>query len=208
MISFLSFDFFWDSYLFLVMSEYYSFDGMQCLYRQESSMGVLDDDGTTFLWNVCNNSPITTCHIPEDIVLRTSNSRTLHNTFVKEWPESHPDCHGNVWFVIKPHRGSHGYTWFVIWITPRLLFLCLVCNCNIYSLPRLRLVCDWVTSRLLGQAWFVTESHQGCDGYACFMTESYPGCHGYAFLWLSHIPVSMVLLLLLLFRARLLKLRF
>jgi len=78
LISFLSFDFFWGSYLFLVLSEYYSttvlqyysFDGTQCLYFQESIMAVLEDEGTTFLSNVCNNSPITRCHIPEDLNLK------------------------------------------------------------------------------------------------------------------------------------------
>jgi hypothetical protein len=68
LITFLSFDFLG---FLLVLSplQYYSFNGMQCLYRHESSMGVLDDDGTTFLRNVCNNSPITSCHIPEDLNL-------------------------------------------------------------------------------------------------------------------------------------------
>jgi len=69
LISFSNFDFFWGFYLFLVLSEYCSFDGIQCLYLQESSMEVLDDEGTNFLRNVCNNTPITTCHIPEDLNL-------------------------------------------------------------------------------------------------------------------------------------------
>jgi len=69
LISFLSFDFFCDSYLFLILSEYYRFDGMQCLYLQESNTVVLNEGGTTFLRNICNNSPITRCHIPQDLNL-------------------------------------------------------------------------------------------------------------------------------------------
>jgi hypothetical protein len=57
---------FWDVTLCHWKSGYRRFDGMQCQYLQQTSMGKLDDNGTTFLRKVCNSRPITKCHIPED----------------------------------------------------------------------------------------------------------------------------------------------
>ena len=120
LISFLSFDFFWGSYLFLVLSECYSFDGMQYLYLQESSIKVLDDDGTSFLRNVCY---ITTRPLQGEIFQKTWMFRNRS--------ENLKFSHLTLYLCER-----------VTWVTFRLPWLRLVCYWVTSRLPWQRLVCD------------------------------------------------------------------
>ena len=201
LISFLSFDFFWGSYLFLVLSEFYSVFTFKSQAWSSLMMKAQLSSETSVTTRPSQVATLQTTWIFRSIALRTSNSRTLHNTFVKEWLgshtgcngykwfvseshtgcngyvgfviESHPDCHGNVWFAINPHRGCHGYKWFVTE------------SHSVYFHA-------WFVTEshpVYFHAWFVSESHTGCHVYAWFVTETYAACHCYVWFVNESHPV-------------------
>jgi hypothetical protein len=153
LISFLTFDFFWGSYLFSVLTDYYRFDGMQYLCLPESSMEVFPDEGTSFTRNVCNNSSnykVSHSRRPESFETWCSERQILAPYIIPLWKSDLSNIpvtmitFGLLLSQIQISMVTFGLwlghiaiemvTNVCDWVTPRLLFSC----------P----VCEWVTSRL------------------------------------------------------------